>query len=162
MTAPYSCPRPRQHPFAALGHDGKQCLPGHHPFLDTTALAQSLIGAQRIQNTSKHRLRYLAKASRGELDTRSAVQFRVPGQARMANAVVLEVGEGNGAVERAQQVLRRHAVTRLVKVDRHKLVRPVLVCRELRVRLLIRPASVWCVRPPPPRLPPACTGTHRG
>ena len=61
------------------------------------------------------------------------MELRVPGQARMAHAVVLQVREGNGAVERAQQVLRSYAVTRLVEVDRHELVRPILVCRELRV-----------------------------
>ncbi len=130
-------------------------LPEHFLFLaHTTAFAQS------IQNTSKLRARYLAKASRGELDTRRAVQLRVPGQARMAHAVVLEVREGYVAVERAQQVLRSHAVTRLVEVDWHELVRPILVCRELRVSLLILPASVRCVATATYKTPPGVHMAH--
>ena len=66
------------------------------------------------------------------------MQLRVPGEARMAHAVVLEVGEGDVAVESAEQVLRSHAVTRLVEVDRHELVRPVLGCRAMRVSVMIR------------------------
>lgn len=88
-------------------------------------------GAQRILDARKHRAQYLSKASRGKLDTRSAVQLRVPRQARVANAVVLQVGEGNVAVERTEQVLRCHAVTRLVEENRHKLVGPVLIGRLL-------------------------------
>jgi hypothetical protein len=79
----------------------------------------------------RYRAQYLSKASRGKLDTRRAVQLRVPRQACVANAVVLQVGEGNVAVERAEQVLRSHAVTRLVEENRHELVRPVLIGRLL-------------------------------
>ena len=65
------------------------------------------------------------------------MQLRVPRQARVANAVVLQVREGDVAVERAQQVLRGHAVARLVEENRHELVRPVLFGRLLCVTLNI-------------------------